>query len=147
MKTNMRKSIVIKTVKDVVYVGLKVGLVVVEWRVLRRVNSMPLKYFERFMATCIIGEHVGNHSVDAFERSKLLVKRMKAYRKWRIAEDREKMNEMAKDAQFEWNEAMVDKYMNDVADSFSDLGIDIKDYQNELKETVDKLMNANEQTA
>lgn len=147
MKNNENKTIVFKVVKDVVYVGLKVGLVVVEWRVLGRVNSMPLKYFERFMATCIIGEHVGNHLYDALKQLNLLVKRVKAYRKWRIEEDREKMNEMAKDAQFEWNEAAVDKYMNDVIDSFSDLGIDIKDYQNELKETADKLMNANEQTA
>ena len=55
MKNNENKTIVFKVVKDVVYVGLKVGLVVVEWRVLGRVNSMPLKYFERFLATCIIG--------------------------------------------------------------------------------------------
>ena len=147
MKNNENKTIVFKVVKDVVYVGLKVGLVVVEWRVLGRVYNMPLKHFERFLATWIIGGCVGEHAIDAFERSKKIVKSVKNYRRRRIEEDREKMNEMAKDAQFEWNEAAVDKYMNDVVDSFSDLGIDIKDYQNELKETVDKLMNANEQTA
>ena len=126
MKNNEKNTIVFKVVKDVVYIGIRVGLVVVEWRVLGKVNSLPLKYIERFIAGAIIGGSVGDNVIKALERTNRLINRVKDYRKGRIEEDREKMNEMLNNMTFDWND-YLDKTLDEVAKDFQKYNVEIKE--------------------
>lgn len=136
---NSKKNIVIKVIGNVVVIGIRVGLVVVEWRVLGTVKGLGLSKSARFITNAVFLERMTQHVTDALDRMDSIWTQYNKYRERRIKEDLEKVNELAKSIQT-GTEDQAEEALKEAIEEFKLEGLDWDKYQEEMLESVNEFL-------
>ena len=118
---NNKKTVVFKIVGDVLMIGLKVGTIIIEWKVLGKVNKADFTRFQRFIVGYVTFWAMEKNGIDVYKRAVKLKDIYKGYRQRRIKEDADRMNELVKDIRTDV-QMETDKSLEEAIEEFKEIG-------------------------